>query len=271
MKSLLLFLSIVTLFSCRSHDKKVEEGSIKPAQYRFVTTKSQTPYLVIENVGDVEIRGSMPDVTVVTIDKKSSAASRKRAAAILDAITFKPSLSKDGKVSITPNYPEIKQGEMVKTDIKVLVPLNQDIPVNVSTHNGLLEVRGITSTANINVTGKSRVFFKVFKGSVKGTIEEGEVRLGAHINFADITMKKGTINLIQRNKLLTGDIILRLGEGTVYLQLLKGHKAKLDISAPTIENNSSSFKLVNGKGGAGAHTLRVVVTKGKVVLQPEMF
>ncbi len=271
MKILFPILTILALTACKSSRSEVGEKAIKPATFKFLTTKSQNPYLVVRNVGDVEIRGSMPDTTVVTIDKKSKAASHKRAAELLDAITFSPTLAKDGKISITPFYPPVSAGEHVRTDVKILVPLNMDFPVNVATRDGKVEIRGIHSTVNLNVTGKAAVFFKVFKGTVKGAVEKGTIRMGDHILGADLKLGTGTLSLSQRERRPGSDITLSVLDGVVNLQLIKGFEAKIDITAPTIENNSGYLKLDGGKGGKGDHTLRIVVKKGKVVIKPELF
>lgn len=220
--------------------------------FRFPSSKSQSPYLVLENVGNTLVHGSMPDSTTIMVTKRARAATAKRAAALMDAISFNPTMVK-GKIHFAPVYPKTTGKEVAKTDVKVLVPLNMEFPLNLAVAGGDIGIRGTKGAVNLVVKGTSKISFNTFKGKVKARIERGELTLSNHLEGGEITMKEGKILVSQREKEPLEDIVITLEKGTVSLELIKGLKVTYDISAPKIVNNST-IKLNGGKGGKGKNS-----------------
>jgi hypothetical protein len=284
MKTLILITLLLSLtISCKKNDKNdkilpgtvlkgmVVEKAIKPSTFIFSTTPDNNNYFHIENIGDISIKGSVPDKTTVIITKKAAAKSKTRAAELMDKITYNPTSAKDGKIKISPIYPSIKGKEFVRTDLRVLVPLDNKFPFNIASTGGIIGIKGVRGIVNLKVSGKGNIEIRAFTGTITASIKSGKIHMGNKINGGTISMGNGVIFLSQREKTPSKPINLTVENGEIRIQLIKGIKVRLNIVAPKIENHSNSFKLVNGKYGSQGSIINVVVKKGKAVIETELY
>jgi len=255
------------LVSCGKSEPIVVEKSEKPASFTFLTPQENNLRLQIENVGDVRIKGSMPDTTVFQIHREAAAAGRTRAAELLDRIAMVPTLEKDGLVKYTPTYPEIRSGEKVFTHLDVLLPLNQRIPISLALTGGSLEVSGLSANLKVRAPGKSKITLQAFQGMFDLELDSGEITAGMNLEGGKIHMKDGRISLRQRLKDPMDDIVIELDSGEVILEVIQGYTGRIRLEAPEVKN-STPIKLAPSSEGKG---IWVKVKKGSAHLRAELF
>ncbi|MGM0597363.1 MAG: hypothetical protein ACQES9_10025 [Myxococcota bacterium] len=263
-------LLFIINFSCKKKET-VEVKSLKTAKYNFFTPPSGNIWFSIENIGDLTIKGSMPEKTVVEINKKASSFSKKRAGNILDAITFNPTKTKENEIKISPDYPELKTGESAETPIKMFIPLNQSFPINVALSGGTLNIMGIKAVSNLLTKGKVDVNIRTYEGKIIARFDRGKVTVGSRLSSGNIKMKSGELELVQKNKELKDDLKIQLNKGTVKLSLSDKLKTNLKFEAPEIINKTGKFKLENGKWGNYNKSIIIKVSKGKIILENRLW
>jgi len=255
------------LVSCGKSEPMVVEKTEKPASFTFLTPQDSHLRVQIENVGDVRIKGSMPDTTVFQIHREAAAAGRTRAAELLDRIAMVPTLEKDGLVKYVPTYPEVRSGEKVFTHLDVLVPLNQRIPMSLALAGGSLEVSGVTGNLKVRAPGKGKVTLQAFQGMFDLELDSGEVIAGMNLEGGRIHMKDGRVSLRQRLKEPMDDIVIELDSGEVILEVIQGYTGRIRLEAPDVKN-STQIKLATSSEGKG---IWVKVKKGSAHLRAELF
>nr|MDA3864415.1 hypothetical protein [Deltaproteobacteria bacterium] len=207
MNKLMFFASLLFIVtsSCKKKEE-VEVKSLKSAKYNFFTPPSGNIWFSIENIGDITIKGSMPEKTIVEINKKARSFSKKRAGEILDAITFNPSKTKENEIIISPDYPSLKAGESAETPLKLLIPLNQSFPINVAISGGTLNMMGIKAVSNLVTKGNVDVNIRTYEGKIIANFDRGKITLGSKLSSGNIKMKSGELELVQKAKELKDDL-----------------------------------------------------------------
>ncbi|MBN2723317.1 MAG: hypothetical protein JXR95_04510 [Deltaproteobacteria bacterium] len=273
MKKIIILFSLfftVSNISC-SEKKSVTEKSPAPSQFNFTTTTQENLSLVIENVGDVTVKSSIPGKAVVTVEKVAVSHSRKKAAELLDKIISTPEKTREGIIKYRPKFPEISSSEKVTTNASFLVPLNRSIPVNVAMAKGKLTVRGIIGTLSAVLTKDSSAEINSFSGSIELSCQNGNVFAGNKISSGKISTLKGNITLKLREKSLKGDIELKSTTGDISLQLLNNPEYSIEINSKAkIVNKSSTIKLPNGRKSGNKFFLKVT-TSGTVTIMPDLW
>jgi len=255
------------VLSCKKTEKTVVEKTEKPAQFTFLTPQDIHLRLMIENVGDVRIKGSMPDSTVFQIHREASAAGRPRATELMDRIAMVPTMEKDGLVKFSPKYPEIRSGEKVATHVEVLVPLNQRIPISLALTGGSFEAAGINADLTLKSVGKNPVALRAFQGRTELDLDSGEAVVGMILQGGKIRMKAGRLSITQRLKDPMDDIVVELDSGEVIIEVISGFTGRIRLEAPEVKN-STPIKLAQTSEGKG---IWVKVKKGTAHLRSELY
>jgi len=255
------------VLSCGKKAEMVVEKTEKPAKFSFLTPQDIQLRLMIENVGDVRIKGSMPDSTVFMINREAAASSRSRATELMDRIAMVPTMTKDGLVKFQPTYPEIRSSEKVFTHVDVLVPLNQRIPISLALTGGNFEGAGLSADLTLKSVGRNQIALQAFQGVVNMDLDFGEVVLGMTLQGGKIRMKEGRITISQRMKDPMDDIVVELDSGEVFLDIIQGFTGRIRLEAPEV-TNKTSFKLAPSSEGKG---ILVKVKKGSAHLRSELY
>jgi len=267
--SMLLMVSAGCGFvlSCGKSAPTVVEKTDKPAQFTFLTPQELHLRLLIENVGDVRIKGSMPDTTVFQVHREAVAAGRTRASELMDRIAMVPTMEKDGMVKFQPKYPGIKSGEKVFTHVDVLVPLNQRISISLAVTGGNFEAAGLNADLTLKTVGKNQVTLQAFQGLVNLDLDSGEAVVGMTLEGGKIHMKDGRIIIKQRMKEPMNDLVVELDSGEVIVEVIQGFTGRIRLEAPEVKN-TTPFKLAPSSEGKG---ILVKVKKGSAHLRSELF
>jgi len=266
--SLLLTINGLGLASsCGRKEALVTEKTEKPAEFTFLTTQDIHLRLQLENVGDLHLKGSMPDKTVFQIHRSATAAGRVRAAELMDRIAMVPSMDKDGLVRFQPKYPEIRSGEQVRSDVVVLVPLNQRIPVSLALSGGSFEAVGMKAELRVRTVGRCDVALRAFQGVFELELDAGEVVVGTALEGGRIRLRDGRVLISQRLKEPMDDLVVEVESGEVTVEVLKGFTGRIRLEAPEVRN-STKLQLADSAEGRG---ILVKVKKGSAHLSSELY
>jgi len=264
---LLTFTCLGLVTACGDRQASVTEKTEKPAEFSFLTAQDIHLRLQVENVGDVRVRGSMPDKTVFQIHRSATAAGRARATELMDRVAMVPTMEKDGLVRFLPKYPEIRAGEKVRTDVTVLVPLNQRIPVSLALTGGDFEAAGMNGELRIKTVGRSGVALRAFQGVFDLDLDTGDVVAGTTLEGGRLRLREGTVRISQRLKEPMEDLVIEVGSGQVEIEVISGYTGRIRLEAPEVKN-STKFKLAESAEGRG---ILVKVAKGTAHLRSELF
>lgn len=253
--------------SCGKKEALVTEKTEKPAEFTFLTTQDIHFRLQLENVGDVHLKGSMPDKTVFQIHRSATARGRSRAAELMDRIAMVPAMEKDGLLKFQPKYPEVRAGERVRSDVTVLVPLNQRIPVSLALSGGSLEAVGMKAELRARTVGRCDVALRAFQGVFDLELEAGDVVAGTTLEGGRIRLREGRVLITQRLKEPMDDVVVEVESGEVSVEVLQGFTGRIRLEAPEVRN-STRIKLADSADGRG---ILVRVKKGSAHLSSELY
>ncbi len=263
----LTFTCLFLFTACRGQEPSVTEKTEKPAEFSFLTTQDIHLRLQVENIGDVRLRGSMPDKTVFQIHRAATAIGRARASELMDRIAMVPTMEKDGLVRFLPKYPELKAGEKVRTELVVLVPLNQRVPVSLALTGGDFEAAGMNGELRVKTVGKSGIALRAFQGVFDLELDTGDVVAGTTLEGGRLRLREGSVRLSQRLKDPMEDLVIEVQDGKVELEIISGYTGRIRLEAPEVKN-STKFKLADSAEGRG---ILVKVAKGSAHLSSELF
>lgn len=271
MKKILLFGTLAACmlsFACREKKAaQVVEKTQKPAQFAFLTPPDIHLRLKVENIGDVTIKGSMPDKTVFQIDREARAADATRAAELLDRLGVMPVMDKDGLIRFKPEFPETKAGEQIFSHLTVLVPLNQRVPVSVAMTGGRFQAAGMEGDLILKTSGSVDVALRAFQGVFDCDLDEGKAHFGSILQGGKIRMKKGSIEISQRLRDPMEDIVVELEEGEVVVDVQEGFSGRIRLEAPAVKN-ATKIQLASSSEGKG---IWVRVRKGTAHLRSILY
>ncbi len=245
----------------------VTEKTEQHAQFTFHTPEEGKTRLQLETIGNLSIKGSMPDQTVFQIHREARARDRVRAGELLDRIAMVPEMDQGGLLRLSPKFPEVASGESVFVHATVLVPLNQPLPVSVAITRGNLEVAGTQGDLKVKSIGKNTLSVRAYQGYFDIEAQTGEVSLGNILHGGRIRMDKGKISISQRKKEPMDDVVVELKSGEVHLEIQHGYTGRIFLSAPEIQNNTSLVPSTSPEGKG----IRVHVEKGTIHLVGELY
>ncbi len=256
------------LFACQGEKKAlVVEKTEKPAQFAFLTPPDIRLRLKVENIGDVTVKGSMPDKTVFQIQREAHAAGSQRAAELLDRIGVVPVMDKDGLITYKPQLPELAGREQVFSHLTILVPLNQQVPLSVAMTGGRFLAAGMQGDLILKTTGAVDVALRAFQGVFDCDLDRGAAYFGSILQRGKIRMKSGRIEISQRMKDPMEDIVVELEDGSVVVDVIEGFTGRIRLEAPDVKN-TTKIALADAAEGKG---ILVRVRRGSAHLRSLLY
>lgn len=270
MKRLMFFAILLSLglWACQQQSAPVVvEKTNKPAQFAFLTPPDIHLRLKVENIGDVTVKGSMPDKTVFQIDREAKASNKHRAAELLDRIGVVPTMDKDGLIQFRPELPELKGGETVLSHVTILVPLNQRVPISIAMTGGKFLAAGMEGDLILKTSGSVDVALRAYQGVFDCDLDRGVAQLGSLLQGGTIHMRSGKIQISQRLKDPMNDIVVNMENGDVVVDVINGFSGRIRLEAPEVKN-STNIKLADSAEGKG---IWVRVSQGSAHLRSLLY
>lgn len=270
MKKIMFFGVFLSMGIWACHRKEaafVAEKTDKPAQFAFLTPPDIHLRIKIENIGDVTVKGSMPDKTVFQIHREARASDSRRASELLDRIGVMPVMDKDGLIRFKPELPELSGAEKVLSHVTVLVPLNQRVPFSVAMTGGKFLAAGMEGDLILKTSGKVDVALRAYQGVFDCDLDQGAASFGSTLQGGKIRMKSGRVEISQRLKEPMDDIVVELEEGDVVIDAIEGFSGRIRLEAPEVKN-TTKIKLSDSAEGKG---IRVRVTRGTAHLRSLLY